>query len=81
MFSRVANASKAALILLSRFLEKNGFDLLDCQVPSPHLERMGARMIPRAEFMDLLSRALKNKTIRGSWSAMLRRSDRMLSAP
>jgi leucyl/phenylalanyl-tRNA--protein transferase len=81
MFSKVANASKAALIMLSRFLEEHGFDLLDCQVYSPHLERMGARLISREEFMNRLSEALKNKTIRGSWSAMLRRSARTQPAP
>jgi leucyl/phenylalanyl-tRNA--protein transferase len=71
MFSRVSNASKAALIQLSRFLEAREFDLFDCQVYSSHLERMGARQIPREEFLDRLKKSLTRDTLRGNWSGML----------
>lgn len=51
MFHRQTDASKIALVALCRQLEAWGFPLLDCQVYSAHLERMGARLMPRAEFM------------------------------
>jgi leucyl/phenylalanyl-tRNA--protein transferase len=63
MFSRVENASKIALIQLFRLME-----LLDCQVHSPHLESLGARQIPRHEFMDLLHGCLEHRTLRGNWT-------------
>ena len=67
MFSWKANASKYALISLSRFMEKMHFGLIDCQVHSPHVESMGARMIPRGEFLDRLKECLKDETKIGSW--------------
>lgn len=54
MFSRVSDASKMALAQLCRFMERRGSTLIDCQVYSPHLERLGAREIPRTRFVDLL---------------------------
>ena len=51
MFSRVADASKVALA----FLCAKGYALIDCQVPNPHLLRMGARLIPRREFLAILA--------------------------
>lgn len=53
MFSRKSNASKAALIHLC----KNGkYAMIDGQVPTAHLVSMGARLIPRKEFLQLLGR-------------------------
>lgn len=54
MFSKVSNASKVALVTLARKLEKENYKLIDCQVYTPHLERMGAHEIPREEFLKLL---------------------------
>jgi leucyl/phenylalanyl-tRNA--protein transferase len=51
MFSRVSNASKTALIWLCN---SGLYKLIDCQVYTDHLESMGARMIPREEYMALL---------------------------
>jgi leucyl/phenylalanyl-tRNA---protein transferase len=68
MFSRVSNASKAALITLCRFLQVNGFRFLDAQLHTPHVERMGGREIPRSDFLARLGRALILPTMRGNWS-------------
>ena len=54
MFSRVTDASKAALIALSRALHSWSFPLLDAQVPNPHLQRMGAVTLARAEYLQRL---------------------------
>jgi leucyl/phenylalanyl-tRNA---protein transferase len=55
MFSRRSNASKAALVYLVTELLAREFRVIDCQLPSSHLARMGAREIPRSEFLALLS--------------------------
>jgi leucyl/phenylalanyl-tRNA--protein transferase len=51
MFSKVSNASKTALISL---IKTGKYKLLDCQVHTDHMESMGARMIPRKEYMAMV---------------------------
>ena len=54
MFSRVRDASKAALARLVELCRQEGIVVIDCQLPSRHLESLGARSIPRAQFQALL---------------------------
>lgn len=54
MFSRVSNASKYAFIRYVELLQNEGVQLIDCQIYTKHLESLGAEMIPRAEFTELL---------------------------
>lgn len=54
MFSRKSNTSKLAFIHLVRGLARGGYRLIDCQVANPHLESLGARNIPRRDFMRYL---------------------------
>ena len=54
MFSLVSNASKAAFIYLTHFLNERNYLLLDCQVYNEHLSSMGAVEIPRDVFMHYL---------------------------
>jgi len=54
MFSKQSNASKIALVYLCRFIQHHGFKLIDSQVYTEHLERLGARMIPRDEYIKTL---------------------------
>jgi len=56
MFSRVSNASKVALVHLADQLRRNGFRLIDCQIWSRHLQSLGARTIPRHDFVNLLEK-------------------------
>ena len=51
MFSRVSDASKVALATVCA----GGYALIDCQVPNDHLLRLGARLIPRDEFLSILA--------------------------
>lgn len=53
MFAKVSNASKAGFI---HFVEtyKNELELVDCQSHTDHLESLGARMIPKKEFLKIL---------------------------
>lgn len=73
MFTRRPNGSKAALILFVREMGRLGLDLLDCQVCSPHLDTLGARAVPRDEFLRLLHRGLQRPTRRGSWTGLLKK--------
>ena len=54
MFSDESNASKYAFINYIRQLQTEGIELIDCQVYTEHLESMGASMIDRTEFINLL---------------------------
>lgn len=58
MFSRVTDASKAALVHLAARLRHGGFKLLDAQFITPHLEQFGAQTLPRRIFQSLLEVAL-----------------------
>lgn len=59
MFSYVADASKVALVELVDHLSEHGFRLIDCQMHSDHLARLGARAISRASFQRILARATR----------------------
>ena len=56
MFSRESNTSKLAFIHLVQTLEKENYKLIDCQVYNEHLESLGAREIPRKEFLAYLKK-------------------------
>ena len=51
MFSRADDASKAAFIPLVWRLREEGFTLIDSQVYTDHLAGLGAREIPRIEYL------------------------------
>lgn len=55
MFSRERDASKIALRKLCDHLIACGFQLIDCQMATPHLMSLGAQLLPRAEFVTLLA--------------------------
>jgi leucyl/phenylalanyl-tRNA--protein transferase len=54
MFSKQSNASKFAFISYVKQLEAEGIVLIDCQVYTEHLESLGAEMIERNLFKELL---------------------------
>ena len=56
MFSHVSNASKFAFINMVEHLQKDGITLIDCQVHTAHLESLGARMISRREYIEILGK-------------------------
>jgi leucyl/phenylalanyl-tRNA--protein transferase len=58
MFHRRTDASKAAVSHLVEHLRRQGFTLLDAQVPTPHLASLGAVEISRAEYLRRLQKAL-----------------------
>jgi len=52
MFSKISNASKAALIYLC---QNYSLDLIDCQIHSTHLESMGAEMMTQQDYLNILA--------------------------
>ncbi|HEY0045793.1 MAG TPA: leucyl/phenylalanyl-tRNA--protein transferase [Flavobacterium sp.] len=54
MFSKESNASKVAFIALAEHLQANNYKLLDCQIYNDHLASLGAREIPRGEFLNII---------------------------
>ena len=58
MFSKQSNASKYAFIKYTEYLNEEGVEIIDCQVYTEHLESLGARMIPRKEFISLLKKLI-----------------------
>lgn len=70
MFSRRPDASKVALASLAAQLEGWGFELLDCQMSTAHLASLGAREIPRAEFLRHLRRLVALPPVPSPWTAV-----------
>jgi leucyl/phenylalanyl-tRNA--protein transferase len=55
MFSKVKDSSKIALITLCQQLSRWNFPFIDCQVHSDHLASLGAKEIPRDDFIEQLN--------------------------
>ncbi|MFO7974628.1 MAG: leucyl/phenylalanyl-tRNA--protein transferase, partial [Candidatus Hydrogenedentota bacterium] len=72
MFTRVTDASKVALSVLAQLCEAWGFEFIDCQLTNEHLLTLGAREIPREDFLNRLHRNLEHRTRRGSWKRAAR---------
>jgi leucyl/phenylalanyl-tRNA--protein transferase len=59
MFHRVRDASKIALVYLVERLRQRGYELLDIQFMTAHLQRFGAVEIPRRTYLRRLHQAIK----------------------
>lgn len=68
MFARRTDASKVALAHAYSFLLRQGFELIDCQLPSAHLSRLGATSIPRRNFLRLLATLTEPPGEPGHWN-------------
>lgn len=67
MFSRRTDASKVALAHLAAQLRRWNFGMIDCQMNTPHLASLGAREIPRAEFIQRLQELIHYPDIGPKW--------------
>jgi leucyl/phenylalanyl-tRNA--protein transferase len=65
MFSHISNASKFAFINWVQHLRQQDVQLVDCQVYTAHLESLGARMMPRQVFIEMV------ETLAGKYSPTL----------
>ena len=69
MFSRVSDASKFALKYLCEQLVEKDYHMIDCQIVTQHLLSLGAEVLPRAEFIKQMNRALQHDNKFANWSA------------
>ncbi|MGI9220870.1 MAG: leucyl/phenylalanyl-tRNA--protein transferase [Woeseiaceae bacterium] len=67
MFSHRDNTSKFAMLGLCSVLARNNFELLDCQVLSQHLLSLGARLVERPDFVDILDQYCANNEQFANW--------------
>jgi len=67
MFTHAAGASKIALVHLVRQIERWHFGMIDCQMHTRHLASLGAREIPRADFMRKLQELVDYPGVTGHW--------------
>lgn len=67
MFSRRANASKIALAHLCAQLQRWEYGMIDCQMSTPHLASLGAREIPRTDFIQRLQELIHYPNPNTAW--------------
>jgi leucyl/phenylalanyl-tRNA--protein transferase len=67
MFHKKTDASKVAFYYLVQQLSEWGYQLIDCQVHSPHLGSLGAEEIGRKEFSSLLKRYCSTQPNNKAW--------------
>lgn len=67
MFTRRTDASKIAFVHLLGQLAAWDVPLVDCQLPNPHLERLGVRSIPRSAFLEELRTLVDAPAPAGPW--------------
>ena len=67
MFARRSDASKVAFVALVRQLRRWGFEIIDCQMATAHLASLGAREIPRREFLAAVRRLVREPGIPAPW--------------
>lgn len=71
MFSLRDNASKTGFVWLVKQLQLWQYQLIDCQVPSAHLRSLGAKDMPRVEFLEILAEARLLPGKEGFWEMEL----------
>jgi leucyl/phenylalanyl-tRNA---protein transferase len=69
MFSHRRDVSKIALAHLCEHLKRAEFGIIDCQMETAHLASLGARPIPRHEFIATLNRLATSDPAPGRWAA------------
>jgi leucyl/phenylalanyl-tRNA---protein transferase len=67
MFYNVTNASKVAFFHLTGNLKKNNFVLIDAQLHTSHLESLGARLIERRKYLEILKENIGLRDEKSIW--------------
>lgn len=68
MFSLKTNTSKIALANLIKLLQLKNYDFIDCQIHTEHLESLGAELISKDSFKNLLNQALAKQEKPQNWN-------------
>jgi len=71
MFFTKTDASKVAFYHLVQFALKHQFAFIDAQQPTDHLASLGAKPIPRKDFLEMLEKAIKKTTLQGKWTNLI----------
>jgi len=71
MFFTKTDASKVAFYHLVQFALKHRFAFIDAQQPTDHLASMGAKPIPRKDFLEMLKTAIQETTRQGKWTNLI----------
>ena len=72
MFHLQRDASKVAFYYLVQAAKLLGLYFIDCQQVTDHLQTMGAKPVPRADFLELLDKNIQNETLIGSWNGLFK---------
>jgi leucyl/phenylalanyl-tRNA--protein transferase len=67
MFHTMTDASKVALYHLVEKAKEFDFLFIDSQVETEHLLSLGAELIPRKIYLNLVKEAIKYSTLKGKW--------------
>lgn len=70
MFTRGLSGSKIALLALCRVMHREGAKIIDCQLPSDHLMRLGARELAREDFISHVNQAIRQPISTG-WPLLM----------
>lgn len=62
MFSHQTDASKIALAALVSFCRLNNIEMIDCQQNTQHLASLGAAVMPRNDFVEILRKSARGST-------------------
>ncbi|TFG86642.1 MAG: leucyl/phenylalanyl-tRNA--protein transferase [Chromatiales bacterium] len=81
MFSYATDASKVALVKLVRVVESRGFELIDCQVATRHLNSLGSELMPRADFVRVVRNLAPGTVNNGTWHEAPGRSSQLVPPP
>lgn len=68
MFSGASGGSKVAIAMLAMTLQEWGWPLIDAQVHNPHLDFLGARMLPRERFLRRIAPLVESPSQPGLWT-------------
>lgn len=71
MFHLVRDGSKVAMYFLCSVMKDWQFDFIDCQLPTAHLQSLGAEVVARKKFLSLLQQTLQYPDKRGKWAYSL----------
>ena len=70
MFHTMTDASKVAFVRLVEYCRYLGIGLIDAQQETPHLASLGARTIPRKDFIQQLQSITVENTRRMNWGQL-----------
>lgn len=68
MFHLVSDASKVAFHYLIQFTLHHRFHMIDAQQDTPHMRRLGGRLMERSDFLSLLRKSSQFDTLQYKWN-------------